>query len=89
MSNTKKTYTFAVATSTGTKEVEGTGAHIESGHLVIEDSAQSVAMFAPTDWHEVIRRGPSVSEMAAEVGRVAAHAADELFGQLGINTKEN
>lgn len=89
MSNTKKTYTFAVATSTGPKEVEGTGAHIEAGHLVIEDSAQSVAMFSPDDWHEVIRRGSSVSELAMKVGREVALATDQILDELGINSKEN
>ena len=89
MSNTNQQYMYAVETEDAIDEYQGTGFHIESGHLVIEDNGDRVAAFAPGRWWDVARRPLEVSEVAAEVGRVCAHAADELFGQLGINTKEN
>ena len=89
MSSTKQVFVYAVETEDAIDEHQGTGFHIESGHLVIEDNGASVAAFAPGRWWDVARRPLAVSELAAEAGRVVAEAADELFGQLGINTKEN
>lgn len=84
MSNPKQQYMFVVETDHHSSEVLGTGFHIENGHLVIQDGGAPVAGFAPGRWIEVIRRRPVVSELAAEVGRVAAQAAHDLFDQLGI-----
>lgn len=89
MSNTKQTYMYSVETDDAITESQGTGFHIENGHLVIEDNGARVAAFAPGRWIEVTRRRPEVSELAEQVGREAARVADDLFEQLGINTKEN
>lgn len=89
MSNTKQMYVFSVETEDAITEGQGTGFYVEGGHLVIEDNGDRVAAFAPGRWIEVTRRRPEVSELAEQVGREAARVADELFGQLGISTKEN
>ena len=89
MSNDKRKYVFSVEGEDAITEGYGTGFYVEDGHLVIEDNGDRVAAFAPGRWIEVTRRRPELSELAEELGREASRVAEDLFEQLGINTKEN